>query len=228
MKKTSRRKGCVAMKLNMSKAYDRVEWRFLKGVMVKMGFSLGWCSLIMDCISTVSFSVNINGSPKGYFLPQRGLRQGDPLSPYLFLLCVESLSSMLLNALNSNYISGCKVARNCPSISHLFFADDSLLFCKASMTECQIIQDILMIYERASGQCVNFSKSAMLFSPNVNVRTRMDIHRLTNMKVVQNLGKYLGLPSHFSRNKLSELNFLKERVQKNIAGWKKSFFLYRG
>lgn len=228
MRKKKGENGCVALKLDMSKAYDRVEWHFLEAIMHQMGFATRWIDSILDCIRTVSFSVLINGSPNGLFVPQRGLRQGDPLSPYLFILCAESLSSLLTNALLRRSISGCKVARQSPIISHLFFADDSLLFCKASVAECQAIQNILNVYERASGQCVNFSKSAILFSPNVRPDVRLGIKRVLNMKVVQNLGKYLGLPSHFSRNKKSELNFLKERIQKVIAGWKGNFFSIGG
>lgn len=85
-----------------------------------------------------------------------------------------------------------------------------------------------MKYEKVSGQCVNFQKSAMLFSHNVRVDVRKDIHEITGMKIVGHLGKYLGLPSHFSRNKKSDLNFLKERMQKVVAGWKKTMFSIGG
>lgn len=160
------------MKLDMSKAYDKVEWIFIEKVMLQMGFELLWVSLIMDCISPVSFSVMFNSDLQGYFKPARGLRQGDPLSPYLFLICAESLSRMLSFELQSGGISGCKITRSCPTISHLLFDDDSLLFCKASIQECQTIHKILSIYEKASDQCVNFDKSAMLFSPNVGSSER--------------------------------------------------------
>lgn len=135
---------------------------------------------------------------------------------------------MLSNALHCGDISGCRIARQCSKISHLFFPDDSLLFCKASVGECCAIQIILSKYERASGQSINFQKSAMLFSPNVDVALRQEIHGITRMKVVQHLGKYLGLPSHLSRNKRSDLNFIKERVQKLLAGWKRSIFSIGG
>ena len=93
-----RRNGLVALKLDISKAYDRVEWSFLDQIMEKFGFSNKWRSLIMSCITTAQFSVIINGTPKGLILPEMGLRQGCPLSPYLFIMCAEAFLNLLIQA----------------------------------------------------------------------------------------------------------------------------------
>lgn len=114
------------MKTGISKAYDRVEWSFLEATMKQLGFDPQWVALTMECVQFVSYSVLINGLTYGNFKPTRGLRQGDAMSPYLFLLCVEVLSQMLDRAQCTNQMQGMRLARRCPRVSHLFFADDSL------------------------------------------------------------------------------------------------------
>ena len=100
------RTGFMALKLDMSKAYDKVEWCFLENFLLKMGFQESWVAMIMECITTVTYSILVNGEPKGLITPTRGLRQGDPLSPYLFLFCVEGLNAILNQASESGDIHG--------------------------------------------------------------------------------------------------------------------------
>ena len=97
----------------------------------------------MHCITTVSYSVLINGVAYGSIIPTKGLRQGDPISPYIFLLCVDGFSSLIIDAARNQRISGVSICKGSPKITHLFFADDSLLFCKANIQECQKLIDIL-------------------------------------------------------------------------------------
>ena len=133
----------------MSKAYDRVEWGFIRQVMEKMGFHEKWIALIMHCITSVSYSILVNGVAYGSIIPTRGLHQGDPILPYIFLLCADGFSSLINEAARNHRISGVSICRGCPKITHLFFVDDSLLFCKANSQECQSLIDILQLYEAA-------------------------------------------------------------------------------
>lgn len=98
-------------------------------VMVKISFDSKWVDLVMSCVTTVEFLVLINGQPRRRFKPSRGLRQGDPFLPYLFLI-VNEVSSLLRKASDMGYIEGVKICANGPCLSHLLFADDTLIFLK--------------------------------------------------------------------------------------------------
>jgi hypothetical protein len=103
--------------------------------MLKLGFVDKWVGWVMTCIRSVSYSVIVNGSPVGHIKPSRGIRQGDPISPYLFLLCAEVLSALLSKAEINGVITGVPTSLRGPRLSHLFFTDDSMLFCKSNAVE---------------------------------------------------------------------------------------------
>ncbi|KAM1765949.1 hypothetical protein ACFX11_005016 [Malus domestica] len=121
----------------MHKAYDRVEWDFLMAVMEKLRFDSKWKSLILGCISSVNFAIILNGLPGTKFVPSRGLRQGDPLSPYLFLLVSEVLSLRIQQVSDRGWIRGVQMNKPGPTISHIFFADDTLIFLRAEEENCR-------------------------------------------------------------------------------------------
>jgi hypothetical protein len=135
-----RKIGSFTLKLDMSKAYDCVEWRFLANMMRKLGFLDNLVTKMMHCVSLVSFFFLINGEVCGKLKPSRGLRQGDSLSPYLFIFCVEGLSSLINSAVFKGLLAGFRCWRSGPNISHLFFTDDSLLFSNAISSECATIR----------------------------------------------------------------------------------------
>lgn len=149
----------VVRKIDMSKAYDRVNWNFLKVILTVMNFDSKWIKLIIYCVSTVGYTLLINGSLTKSFKPPQGLRQGDPLSPYLFLMCANVLSISLSQVEDLKKIKGIKVGRNGLSFSHLLFADDSLSFFRKDSTSIQNLQLILEWYCSILGQSVNLAKS---------------------------------------------------------------------
>jgi hypothetical protein len=172
--KNGKTRAC-AIKLDMAKAYDRVEWRYLDAVMDALGFSLRWRSLVMKCVTSVSFLVRVNGQLSLEFKPSRGIRQGDPISPYLFLLCAEGLSCML-KGVGPQYIAkGARVGIHAPWISHLLFADDCLVFAPATRSADRVAA-ILDDYHRGSGQRVNKQKSAIFYSGNCQDGDKEVIH----------------------------------------------------
>ena len=165
----------MALKLDMSKTYDRVEWNFLEVTMLKMGFNARWVALIMSCINLASYSILVNGVPKGDIRPSSGIRQGDLLSPYLFLICSEVLNCQLQQATRSEAIRGFSLYKKDPKISHLFFADDTLLFCRATKSDLDVIQSILVLYEEASGQKLNREKTIVFFSKATPDERKLEI-----------------------------------------------------
>ena len=174
----------------------------------------------MMCITSVYYSVLINGESNGEIIPSRGIHQGDPLSPFLFLLCAESLSAMLQREERLGNIKGISICRGAPRLSHLFFADDSIIFCRANMSECQKVWDILHDYEVASGQKINKDKNSLFFSKNTGTSTQAEIKNLFGAQVIKQHERCLGLPSLIGRRKKKDFNRIKDQLGQKIAGWK--------
>ena len=133
--KRAGKKGQMTIKLDISKAYDRVEWVFLREIMLKLGFDDQWVHLAMEMVHTATYSVLINRESKGYITPSRGIKQEDPLSPYLLLLCAEGLSSLIRKAMKRQQLHGILSCTNGMCISHLLFVDDSFIFYQTTLEE---------------------------------------------------------------------------------------------
>ena len=185
----------------------------------KMGFPEQWISWLMLCILAFEYSMLFNGTVMGSVVPRRGLRQGCPISPYLFIVCVEGLSAMIRDSEARGALHGCSVCRNAPSISHLFFADDSYLFFKSSLAEAEVVRDILLRFEQVSGQAVNYGKSAVMFSSNIRTDKQNKIIGMLGVEVTAGNSYYLGLPSVLGHYKRVIFGFLKDRLRKQLSSW---------
>uniref|UniRef100_A0A803QHZ7 Reverse transcriptase domain-containing protein n=1 Tax=Cannabis sativa TaxID=3483 RepID=A0A803QHZ7_CANSA len=214
------KEGVMAVKTDMSKAYDRLEWNFIKRVLKANGFSDKATMLLMACISSVSFSILLNGAPLAPFNPNRGLRQGDPLSPFLFILCSEVLSKLIGKAEVDKKLKGIRVSRNATAISHLLYADDAIFYCQASEANATCLMEVFEKYEAWYGQRINKSKSGILFSPNTCDRKKGEIIAIMSMEKLRAKEKYLGNPFFFTGRRTKDFQFLKQKVLNHIDGWK--------
>lgn len=152
--------GCkgIICKVDLEKAYYRVNWDFLDYVLRKKGFVAKWKMWISGCISFVHYAILINGTSRGFFEANRGLQQGDPLLPFLFTLVADILSCLIRRVDDRNLTKGFKMDSNNVAVSHLQFVDDTILFCEARDDYIESLRNILRCFERISGLKVNLGK----------------------------------------------------------------------
>lgn len=209
----------MTLKLDVSKAYDRVEWFFLHKVLLRLGLPRRFVDLIMLTVTTISYSFLMNGLQFGRLVPERGLRQGDPLSPYLFICVVEAFIGLIDVAAQLGSIRGIQIARSAPVITNLCFADDTMIFCEATPEYAVNLRHILDAYARVSGQVINFAKSSMVFSLGILAAKRDEIALILGVQVVDKLDKYLGMPSVIEKSTQQIFSVILERIWKRINGW---------
>ncbi|CAN1261991.1 Putative ribonuclease H protein At1g65750 [Linum perenne] len=222
------KEGEMAVKIDISKAYDRVAWEYLKAVLIKVGFGQKWVDWMMMCVCSVEYTATVNSVKVGPIVPGRGLRQGCPLSPFLFLLCAEGLSNMLKKAERGGKLHGVRVCRGAPSVSHLLFADDSFFFCSANIAEARELKRILLSYEAASGQAINLTKSGAFFSANTHTMLREGLKAILGIYNPLDTGRYLGLPSMVGRRKKEVFAYIKNAIWNRMQGWKDRFISQGG
>ena len=187
--------------------------------MLKLGFHESFVEMMMACVGSVRYEVRYNSQETEIFIPTRGIRQGDPLSPYLFLLCAEGLSSLLQYEEEADGIEGIKVCRNAPSVAHLVFADDSLILMSADVLNAASLQQVLDTYCQNSGQLVSLAKSSVFFSPNTSAVSRSEVCQQLHIDTEALSDKYLGLPAMVGADRSDCFKHFIERIKQRIQGW---------
>lgn len=192
-----------------------------------MNFPCKWIKWILQCITTVSYSVLVNGEPTNYFILKAGLRQGDSLSSYIFILCMEVLSTSRIKAQGNKSIHGSKIARTTPSLSHLFFAGDALFFFKGIPRVCYKLKEILAEFCEKSGEVINYDKSSIMFSPNIPRRFSSLMRKPLGMKTSPTLGRYLSYDLDVKAAKTTHFASILNKILPKIPSWNSSIFHLR-
>jgi len=222
------KKELILFKVDFEKAYDSIDWNYLFEVMSKMGFPSLWCKWIKECIGTATTSILVNGSPTDEFALKRGLRQGDPLSPFLFLLAAEGFHVLMESLSHNNLFAGYKVGNNVSTVvSHLQFADDTLILGEKSWANIRSLRAVLILFQELSGLKVNFSKS-LLVGMNVPRSWLSEADMVLKCKVSSIPFMYLGLPIGGNARRLDFWEPVIKRIQARLWGWSSKFLSLGG
>jgi len=209
----------VVVKLDMMKAFDRVSWPFLRAVLNKFGFPIAFTNLVMNNLAATRLSILINGVSCGFFQPTRGVKQGDPLSPMLFILISEALSRSLILKMGTGILSPYSTGLNCPTVTHLAFADDIVIFANGSSNSLKTLVETLKQYQAGSGQSINFTKSFFVTSKHCSGRRAATMSRILGMQRSSLPFRYLGVNLFRGRNRLFYHQRLLENVDEKLQSW---------
>lgn len=226
MKRKQGLKGYMAIKIDFEKAYDRLKWDFILDTLNEMNFPKLMIEVIMQCVTSPSMRLLWNGEQTDPFTPSPVIRQGDPLSPYLFVLCMERLNQIIEEAVIQGHWKPIYASRGGPLLSNLFFADDIMLFAEATTEQASILSSCLHRFCLASGQKVSLQKSRVYFSKNVPTSTRESIYDTLSMEMTDDLGLYLGMPTLTSRVTRDTFKHLCEKIDRKLSGWKTKYLSY--
>ncbi|XP_026416456.1 uncharacterized protein LOC113311876 [Papaver somniferum] len=216
----------IICKVDLEKAFDHVKWSFVYDVLLRMGFGDWWRTWIKGCIENVPFSILVNGSSHDKFSSQRGLRQGDPLSSFLFLLVSEVLNIMFEKASALGLLGGFFVANNGTKVTHLQFAEDTLVFMDASVDQIQPLKHIFLVFQYASGLPTNFFKCRVFGVGEVsNINELAEVFGCTSESLP---AIYLGMPLGDNSRSAVKWERIIELCKNRLANWKKRFLSKAG
>ncbi|GLT87099.1 hypothetical protein SLE2022_051990 [Rubroshorea leprosula] len=222
-----RKQSAFIFKADFAKAYDCVDWTFLEWMMDRLGFGIKWKGWIMECLSTSKISVLINGSPTEEFKAGKGLRQGDPLSPFLFLMIGEGLNGLVQKAVSEGMLRGIEIGRRGLAISLLQFADDTIIMGKAATENIFMVKTILRWFELMSGLQINFSKSN-IYGYNVPARWVEGSASMLHCGVGKSHFCYLGMPVDGNPGNKKLWEPLVNKFRAKLAVWKAASLSFGG
>lgn len=216
--KTKNLKG-VVLKIDLSKAYDKVSWLYIRLLLTHLGFGIAFIRWIMYCITIVSFSVLIKGAVSPFFHVERGLRKGSPLSSLLFMLVAEGLSRAIKVVKAQGQFKGVQIAQNL-FITHLLFVDDVMIFCSGTRGDTRALQEILEIFSKATGMEINAEKSTL----STHLMRPVEVEELTRVCPFNTAGldeglKYLGFSLKANIYMKKDWSLLIGKVEKRLKGW---------
>ncbi|VFQ69024.1 unnamed protein product [Cuscuta campestris] len=212
------RGGNCIIKLDLSKAFDKLSWTYLDAVLTKFGFSPPVVHLLMGNLRETHFSVLVNGQPQGFFSMKCRVKQGDPLSPLLFIIALEGLSRFLNHQFSLGYISQFSAGRNFTPC-HVLYADDIILFTKADSRNLLRLRELLSLFMKASGQEINYSKSQVIVHERMKAEQQNQIRKILSIRCHTKEFTYLG--SNIVKGKLRKVHCktLVEKFEKKINAW---------
>ncbi|KAK1274699.1 hypothetical protein QJS04_geneDACA000778 [Acorus gramineus] len=221
-----KRKGIV-LKLDFAKAYDNVRWDFLFHLLSCHGVEPNWIRMVKACVTTAKASVLVNGSPWGFFHLHKGLRQGDPLSPLLFMIVVNALSRMVKMAESEGWVVGLRAMVGGSRTSLVQYADDAILLCEVEERSIRGIKFVCWCFELVSGLKINYHESSM---SGINVENNV-LRRFAGIlgcKIQPFPLRHLGLPLHLGRMPKAEWTLLIARLERRLEGWQSRFLSLGG
>ncbi|XP_042485018.1 uncharacterized protein LOC122065291 [Macadamia integrifolia] len=213
------RGGGMGIKLDVQKAYDSLSWDFLLATLEKFGFSPKWINRVHQLLISTRISILLNGGPVGFFGVGRGLRQGDPISPILFILAEEVLCRGLKNMVVEGKMKSLSGPRGAITPSHLLFVDDIFIFMNGSATYVKQLHAFLSKYQEFSGQMINLEKSKIFFG-KIAPHRRQFITEYLGVAAATFPTKYLGVEIFKGRVKNNHLLPLLDNIKSRLAGWK--------